>query len=88
MRLKNNFKIVQVVDEYLAIPIMEDSSFHGVVALNAETAFLLRNMVENKSLEELEKLLTQTYDVNSERAKSDIAEMMKKLFKMGLLDDE
>lgn len=74
-----NFDIVNVVDEYMAVPVGEEAvSFHGVVALSESAAFLLNNMNEHRTKEELVGLLCSEYDVDRSTAENDVEEIISK----------
>ena len=88
LRLKKDFQIVRVADENMVIPIGEAAfSFRGIVIISEETAFLLKQLGERKTEKELEKLLTDCYNVEQERAKRDVSAVVEKLLQMGVLED-
>ena len=88
MIIDPDFEIVDIVDEYLAVPIGEKAkSFNGVVALSAAAAFLLKNMNNSKSKQELVELLTAEYNVEESVAKADVDKMVEKLLDMGVIKE-
>lgn len=86
MILDPKFKVVNVADEYLVIPVGEQKlSFSGTVCLNEATAFLLEQMKTPKTEQELVQLLTAEYDVDPEPAENDIRETMQRLIAYGVV---
>ena len=58
MILSEDFEILEVAGEYMAIPLGNESDrFRGVVALNEEAAFLLENMRCQRNMGDLVDLL-------------------------------
>ena len=88
MKMCDDFELVDVADEYMAIPVGEKAdSVKGMFVLNDAAAFLLENMRENKSKEELVSLLIKYYDVDREKASADITEMLDEMKATGLICD-
>ena len=78
--IKNkDFEIVTIADEYMAVPIGEEAvSFHGVIALSEAAAFLLNNLNEPRTKEDLVGLLCNEYDVDRSTAENDVEEIISK----------
>lgn len=86
MNKNKNFEIVKVSDEYIAVPCgKEAASFHGVIVLSESTAFLLKQLSENSSIDDLVDLLVKEYDVSRSTAEKDVKEILPKLFNLNLL---
>lgn len=80
------FKVVNVADEYLAIPVgNENVATSDMICLNEATAFLLEQMNTPKTEQELVQLLTEEYDVDPETAAKDIRETMQRLISFGVV---
>lgn len=87
MRIKPGFEIVNIGDDYLAVPVGDETnSFKGVVALNEEAAFLLKKMREHQNLDALADLLTAEYNVDRIVALRDIEALMQKLTDMRIIE--
>lgn len=87
MVIKPCFEIVEVADEYFAIPVGSEAvSFNGVVALNEATAYLLTNMKQDISEAGLVDLLLQRYNVDKDVAEVDVSGLVKKLNDIGLVE--
>lgn len=88
MRIKDSFEIVEIGDDYMAIPtgdLMEE--FGGTVVLNEVSAFLLNHMKKDITQEELVNILIEEYEVNKETAAKDISNIVAKFAEIGLLED-
>ena len=87
MKLKNDFELINFVDEYMAVPIGKNTAeFKGVVVLNEAAFYLLSNMKENVNDTRLIELLIDQYDVDEATAESDVKQFISDMFEMGLLD--
>ena len=88
MKIKSNFSLVDIAGEYMAIPVGEEAtSFNGLVALTEAASFLLKNMNEPKTKEDLVALLIQEYDVEKVVAEEDVSKMVKDLLNMGVIEE-
>ena len=86
MILNPSFEITNISDEYIAIPLGKAvKSFNGIIALNEASAFLLQKMDTPKSMDELSRLLTEEYDVDSISARKDIEDFFNKVSGTGLI---
>ncbi len=88
MKMKSNFEIVEVADEYLAVPVGEEAEFfHGIVAMSEAAAFLLNKMRQNRTEEELVTLLMDEYDTERWIADKDVNNMITTLLQIGLIEE-
>lgn len=86
MKMNENFEILEIDNDYMAIPIKEEAEkFSGVVALSEEAAFLIKNMKNDRTIDELVDLLISEYNVERDVAKKDVIEFTKLIDDMGLL---
>ncbi|MBR5345736.1 MAG: PqqD family protein [Clostridia bacterium] len=83
-----NFEIVNLSDEYMAIPVGEEATaFHGVVSLSEPVAFLLGLLDKPLSKDDiLEKMLNE-YAVEESTMKNDLDAITIKLRDFNLLLD-
>lgn len=89
MKIKTNFSLRQIADEYIMIASSGDElDYTKAIALN-ETATYLIKAVGSKpfSAEHWEELLLDRYDVTPEVAKGDIATLVASLRKAGIIED-
>lgn len=88
MKLKKDFRIMHVGDDYMAIPVgKETDSFNGVVSLSEAAAYLLENMATSKTEEEIVDLLLKEYNVDIETAKKDVHKIIKTFKEIGLIEE-
>ena len=86
MKMNTSFEIVEIAEEYLAVPTGSlASSYSGLVSLTDATAFLLRNMKEDKTEEDLVRLLIENYEVDPAVAAVDVHNLIPKLFELRLI---
>lgn len=87
MRLKPDFEIVDVADEYLVVPVGEEAAtYKGIVALSEAAAFLLKNSGEDLAEDTLVRLLLENYELDEEKARADVRELMRKLKELRLVE--
>jgi len=86
MRLSPDFEIIQMTDEYMAVPIGQKADeFHGVIVLSETAYFLLSNIKEPKTKEEIVALITENYNIDSDTAKADIDNVLGTLLETGII---
>lgn len=86
MRINKDFEIVEIANEYMAVPLGNAAaSLNGVVALSEASVYLLRQMEQPKTKEELLELLLREYDVEEDIAKGDIENFISELINIGLI---
>lgn len=86
MKISDNFDVVALAGDYMAIPTGDRMvEFGGTVVLNEVSAFLLNHMKEDVTKEQLLALLQQEYEVTPERAAADLDMIIKKFLKIGLI---
>ena len=88
MKIKSNYVLQEVVDEYIVVPIGEEADrLHGVLKLNAVGAFIwkiLSNGVDSE--EEIKKLIMDEYNIDKFTAEQDITMFLKQLNEFGCLE--
>ena len=91
MRFTKNFELVDVANEYMIIPVGETAdTFKGLVVLNEASGYLLSHMRTDGndiSFDELVECLQSRYPISYEQASRDIAELLEKLLKFGILSE-
>lgn len=86
MQLNKNVELLRVADEYFAVPVGESAdASYSMIALSEPAWFMLTNMNEPKTKEELVKLITEEYDVDACTAEKDIDELLCTLSKAGVV---
>ena len=86
MKIKPEFEIVNVADDYMLIPVGEQmEQFNGTVILNEVSAFLLGLMKTDISKEELVSSLIREYDVDPDVAQKDVESTLEKMNRIGII---
>ena len=81
-------RFTEFADECVLVPLGPAAEeFKGVLTLNEESAFLIRQMQESRTKEELVSLLTGEYDVDADTAGRHVEEFLSSLRGMGLLEE-
>ena len=86
MKMLPGFEIISIAEEYIVVPIGENTKrLRGIVVLNEAAAILLEKMKEDVSLEELVLYLMDHYVVEKNKARRDIEEMLDTLQSIGIV---
>ena len=86
MKLKPDFQIVQMANDYMLVPIGDQiDSFNGTVILNEVSAFILNQLKEDLEKEDLVERLVKEFDVESATAREDVDAAVEKMKQIGIL---
>ena len=86
MKLKPDFQIVQMANDYMLVPTGDQiDSFNGTVILNEVSAFLLNQLKEDLEKEDLVERLVMEFDVESATARQDVDAAVEKMKQIGIL---
>ena len=86
MKLKPDFQIVQMANDYMLVPIGDQiDSFNGTVILNEVSAFILNQLKEDLEKEDLVERLVMEFDVESATAREDVDVAVEKMKQIGIL---
>ncbi len=89
MKLKDNLTIRKIGDEYMMVS--ESGSgldYTRVISLNNTAAYLVQEVHQKEfTKEEWVELLIDKYDVDKEKAATDVQALIDKLAKEGLFDE-
>ena len=86
MKLKPDFQIVQMANDYKLVPTGDQiDSFNGTVILNEVSAFMLNQLKEDLEKEDLVERLVREFDVESATAREDVDVAVEKLKQIGIL---
>ncbi len=87
MKIKDGFIIRQVGGEHVVVPVGERSKeFHGMINMNQTGAFLWRFFSEEHTLEEGIDALCKEYQVDRERAETDVNRFIDVLQRNGFTE--
>ncbi|MBR4500349.1 MAG: PqqD family peptide modification chaperone [Clostridia bacterium] len=88
MKIKNDFKIVNVGDDYILVPLgAEMDKFNGTVILNDVSAFLIDKLKSDRTEEELIELMLEEYETDRTTAQADINAAIERMKEMGIMDE-
>ena len=87
MKLKSGIVIEKAGDEYVAVATGEAAkSFNGIIRNNKTANFIIEQLKEEKSEEQLVEALLEHYDVSREKAQADVHALVVKIREAGLID--
>lgn len=87
MKIKENFVLRNVADEYIVMPTGSNiSKFEGAVALNEVSAFIFEKLQNPMSKEDLVTALLNEYDVDEQTAANDVDNLISKFEGMGIIE--
>lgn len=88
MKMLPGFEIISIAEEYIVVPVGENTKrLRGIVVLNEAAAILLEKMKKDVSIEELVLYLMDHYIVDKNKAYKDIEEMLDTLRSIGIVGD-
>jgi 2-hydroxy-3-keto-5-methylthiopentenyl-1-phosphate phosphatase len=86
MRIKSGFAKREIAGSIIVVPVGKESSeFNGMITLNDSASYFWDCFQEERTVDEVAKLTTQEYDVEFDRAKSDIEKFTNMLKENNLL---
>lgn len=90
MKIKSNYVLQEIGDEYLVVPIAEEADrLHGVIRLNETGAFLWRCLEEGnfKTISDLKTVIIREYGISEIRAYQDVSSFISQLEKLGCIEE-
>ena len=89
MHVVEGFRIREVLDEIIAVPVGEVSNiFSGIISLNAVGRFLFEQLTSDQTEDSLVAALCKEYEVEPAVAAADVKEFLEHLRSAGLLVEE
>ena len=90
MKLRYDFEIMDLGEEYVAVPVGESAGkFHGMMRMNRDAAEMLRLIMDHSAPEEvLEELLRRNPDLEKDDVGWDLCNFLNRLIAEGILDPE
>lgn len=85
MRIKEGFVLKTVAGENIVVPVGNNVSFNAIISLNETGTFLWRQLLEEKTHEQLLEALLNEYNVDKETATQDIDKFTKRLSEVNLI---
>ena len=88
MKLKYEFTVRQIMDEYIVIPAGESAiAVSGMVITNDVGALLWEGLKDHTTEDALIARLLEEFDTDCETAKQDVEEFIAQLRKLELLEE-
>lgn len=88
MKLKNGVIMEKAGDGFIAVATGDASkSFNGFIRNNKTADFIFRQLTEEKTEAQLVEAILEKYDVDEATAARDVAAIVEKIRKAGLLDE-
>ncbi len=90
MKLKYDFEIMDMGEEYVAVPVGDAAEIiHGTITLNEVSADIFRQLKEETTLEKMHKYLKSKYNESSDdEIGQTLVAFMNKLLNAGLIEDK
>ena len=87
MKIKQGYVLRQVADLWVVLPLAEETvNFNGMIKLNECGALLWKELERSCELEGLVDAMLAEYRVSREQARTDVAEFLENLSKVGCLE--
>lgn len=87
MKIKKGFVLKEVAKEYIVVPIGSEAiNFNGMLTLNKSAKRLFEALSEDKTVDDLVKVLTDFYDINVEQALVDVNAFIQILESKNMLE--
>lgn len=88
MRIKDGYLVREIADSYVVVPVGERViDFKGIMTLNDTGYFIWNCLSEDKSFDELLKLILDEYEVDENIARADLEEFLRKALESGVLEE-
>lgn len=87
MKIKDDFVLRKVADSYVVVPVNSLTlDFNGIINLNETGAFLFEKLQDGCDRKQLVSSMLDEYDVDKNKAESDIDVFIKKLREADILE--
>ena len=87
MKIKENFVLRKVVENWVVLPLGENTvDFTGMLTMNEAGALLWQALETGCDLDGLTAVLTGEYAVSADQARADALAFVEKLERVGCLD--
>ena len=88
MKLKKDFILRQIADEYVVFPVGEMAVSNMIVELNETGAYLWKLLVNGSDRESLIHRFAEYYEIDTETAAGDVDFMLTVCREHGLLEED
>ncbi len=88
MKLKNNYTLTGLGNEYVAVPLDGAENFHGIVKLNESGAEVFRGLSEGQDPKQVAQRLMEKYSgLDAATADKAVSVVIDQLKASGLIDE-
>ena len=88
MRVRKDFILREVADEYIVIPVGEAAlSIRGLISLSESGHLLYQKLQQETDEAELTALLQAEYEVSQQQALADVREFLDQMRAVGMLEE-
>ena len=88
MKIKEGYILRTVAGMHIAVPVSAKSDFDGMITLNETALFLWKKLETGCTKESLVQALTNEYDVDEEKARTDLNDILQKFREMDIITDD
>ena len=79
-KMKSKFVVRGVGNELILVPLTGNvAQMNEIFTMNETGKFIWENITEKNTVEDIENLMTEAFNIDSETAKKDIANFIQKL---------
>ena len=87
MKISSEYVTTNVAGQTMVVPVGDAAqAFRGIIRLNETAKFIWDALVKGLSEAEIVEKLTETYEVNAEKAQKDVSAIIEQLHKAGILE--
>ena len=86
MKLKNNFALTKLADDYVAVSLDNPEDFHGIIKLNESGAEVFRLLSDGNEEGQIVQKMMEKYQLDEPTAKKAVTIVIERLNEAGLLE--
>ena len=88
MKIKKGFSMRNIAGSNIVVPVGKAGDiFNGMITLNESGAFFWNALLKDTTVDEVVKKVTSEYDVDEERAKTDVEKFIEQLRENNLIEE-
>lgn len=88
MKIKKGFTVRNIAGSDIVVPVGNaEKIFNGMITLNESGAFFWNALLKDTTVDEVVKKVTSEYDVDEERAKTDVEKFIEQLRENNLIEE-
>lgn len=88
MKIKKGFAKREIAGSNIVVPVGKGVQvFNGMITLNESGSFIWDAFQKDRTIDDVAKMLTKEYEVDIERATSDVTKFVEMLKNNNLIDD-